>query len=122
VSVVENISVWNANEAVFAAVASCRSAQVGPAVAPVPVEWGTGAPAIGSFTEGVSRITAPTMAAFQGTSVSTGGHGSGERQRYLQQETTFISTNPTKPTDSNADKNDVVVDDIPGARSWSPPV
>jgi hypothetical protein len=109
----EEVSVVESNINVqVAAVASCRAARLRTSGAIVLLPWG--------------RITAPTASSVQGTGVSGAGFGTGTRVGHRQDGLMTDPANPTKsinPANSiNGTKYDVVVDDAPGVRYWSPPV
>jgi hypothetical protein len=107
----EEVSVVESNVNIqVAAGASCRVARLRTPGAIALLPWG--------------RITAPAASSVQGTGVSTAGFGTGTRVGHRQHGLMFVPTNPTNPTNNsiNENKYDVVVDDAPGVRHWSPPV
>jgi hypothetical protein len=97
---------------------------------------GTGVSAAGRPMAYIGRAEGPTGAGTQGTGVSAGWLGAGTDQPYGRQRITFLPIDPTtlttltalagttkiSSTKTDPTKNDVVVDDIPGVRYWSPPV
>jgi len=104
------VSVVNSSfDVQLAAAASCRVARLRTSGAIALLPWG--------------RITAPTTSSVQGTGVSTGAFGGDMRPGTQQHSLTLVPASLINPTNSiNEDKYDVVVDDNPGVRSWSPPV
>lgn len=111
--------VVNNMRVLLATAASCRVARIPSlATADLPLR-GTGMPAAdGLALSGAARVQVPTARQSQGTGVSSNGIGGGSP--HSRQRDAMTLTEPTNHYFST--KQNVVVDDIPGVRSWSPPV
>jgi hypothetical protein len=115
VSVVENFT-----NVLVATAASCSAARTPSLVAADAPTWGTGMSAgTAALAKALGRSQAPTGLTVQGTGVSTDGPAGGN----LQHNRLRDAIKTTEPTNRYfATKQTVVVDDIPGVRTWSPPV
>jgi hypothetical protein len=117
--------VENKMRVLVAPAASCRFARLGLLGNGVVQHRGTDVFATRWCPDGNGRIQTPSSAVAQGTSVSAAGLGEGMRQGYGHRAIRIRSNqtvNPTTTTSNPSTKQNVVVDDIPGVPSWSPPV
>ena len=80
---------------------------------------GAGVSFEGAPIAGIQRITVPGRALVMGSAVPAGERVLGKRPANSQQYSS-VQTQATGHTFEA--KHDVVVDDIPGVRTWSPPV